>query len=141
VEAVLEHDHCRAAGGCARDLDRVLDRLGPRVDEDRLALARAGRVLCETTAQLDIRLVRADHEALVEEGVDLLVDRGDDGAEAVARVLAGDPAGEVEVDRAVDCLDLRSLGATDDEPRRRDSAGDVPPPGFEQVVGGGALAQ
>ena len=50
--------------------------------------------------------------------VDLLVDRGDDRREAVAGVLAGDPAGEVEVDGAVDGLDLRTLGAA----RRRAGA-------------------
>ena len=34
--------------------------------------------LGETAAQLDVRLVRPDHEALVQVAVDLLVDRGHD---------------------------------------------------------------
>ena len=58
--------------------------------------------------------------------VDLLVDRGDDRLEAVACVLAGDPAGEVEERAAVRIGDARALGGGHDEPRRRDAARDVP---------------
>ena len=142
VEAVLEDDDGRPARGGARDLDGVLDRLRTGVDEDRLlALAGARRVLGEPAADLDVGLVGADHEALVQEAVDLLVDRGHDGREAVARVLAGDPAGEVEVEGAVGRLDLRALGPRHHETRRRDAARDEALPGFEDVVGRRALAE
>ena len=61
----------------ARDLDRVLDRLRARVDEQRaLLVAAAGRELREPPADLDVRLVHPDHEALVQVAVDLFVDRG-----------------------------------------------------------------
>ena len=99
VEAVVEDDDAGAAGRRTRDLDRVLDRLGARVHQDRLlVLARARRVLGEPPAHLDVGLVGADHEALVEELVDLLVDRCNDRREPVPRVLARDPAREIEVD-------------------------------------------
>ena len=70
---------------------------------------RARRELGEPAADLDVRLVDPDHEALVQVAVDLLVDGRDDGAEAVARVLAADPAGEVEVAAAVDVADPAPL--------------------------------
>ena len=91
-------------------------------------------MLGEPAAELDIRLVRADHEALVQEAVDLLVDRGDDRREAVAGVLAGDPAGEVEVDRAVGRLHLRPVCTGDDELRSRDTSRDVAGTRLEDVV-------
>ena len=137
MEAVVENDNGRAAGGGAGDLDRVLDRLGARVDEERLLLGAAHgcrRVLGEPATDLDVRLVGADHEALVQEAVDLLVDRGDDRRVAVAGVLAGDPAGEVEVERAVGGLHLRSDRAGDDELRCRDPARDVAGARLEDVV-------
>jgi hypothetical protein len=69
------------------------------------------------------------------------VDRGDNGREAVARVLAGDPAREVEVDGAVGGLDLRALGAHDHESRRRDTARNEALARVEDVVGGRVLAK
>ena len=105
---------------------------------DFCSLARARRELGEPAADLDVRLVDADHEALVEVAVDLLVDRVDDGREAVAGVLAADAAGEVEVRAAVDVGDARAVGARDDEPRRRDAARDVARAlGEDAVVGAG----
>ena len=90
-------------------------------------------MLGEPPADLDVRLVAPDHEALVQEPVDLLVDRCDDWREAVPDVLAGNPAGKVEVDTAVGSLDLRSLRPHDHEPRRRDAACDVPLPLLEEI--------
>ena len=56
----------------------------------------ARRQLGQPPADLDVGLVDADHEALVEVLVGLSLDRVDDGREAVARVLAADAAGEVD---------------------------------------------
>ena len=100
-----------------------------------------GRVLGEPAADLDVRLVGADHEALVQEAVDLLVDRRHHRREAVARVLAGDPAREVEVERPVGRLDLRALGARDDQAGRRDAPRDEALARFEDVVDRRALAE
>ena len=137
MEGVVEDDDGRAAGRGARDLHGVLVRLGARVDEDRLLLgARARRELGEQPARLDVRLVDADHEALVEVLVRLPVDRLDDGREAVTGVLAADPAGEVDEHPAVGVGDARAVRARDDEPRRRDPARHVAPPLGEDPLGG-----
>ena len=102
--ALSNDDHRGAAGRRARDLHRVLDRLGARVDEDRALLAAAARrELGEPPADLDVRLVDADHEALVEVAVGLLLDRLDDRRRCRwPGVLAADPAGEVDERAAVD---------------------------------------
>ncbi len=116
----------RAAGRRARDLDGVLDRLGARVHEDRALLsAAARRQLGKPAADLDVRLVDADHEALVQVPICLLLDRLDDRGMPVARVLAADPAREVDVGAPVRVGDARALGVRDDELRRRHARRDV----------------
>src|SRR5213082_2784087 len=58
----------------------------------------------------------------------------------MAEVLACDSPGEVEELAAVDVPDARSLGASDDEGRRRHAAGDIALAcGEDPVGGGGAL--
>ena len=127
MEGVLEDDDGGAAGRGAGDLDGVLDSFGAGVHEQALLLgAAARRELGEPAADLDVRLVRPDHEALVQVAVDLLVDRRDHRLEAVARVLARDAAREVEEGAAVGVGDARALRARDDEPRGCDAASDVP---------------
>ena len=126
VEGVVEGDHRRSTRRPARDLHCVLDRLGSRVDEDRALLAAtARRELGQAPADLDVRLVRADHEALVEIAIGLLLDRVDDRRLAMARVLAADPAGEVDERPAVRIRDPRPFGVRDDELRRRHPGRDV----------------
>ena len=127
VEGVVEDDHGGPAGRGARDLDGVLDRLGAAVDQDRLLLvAAARRELGEPAAHVDVRLVHADHEALVQVPVDLGVHGLDDRMRRMAEVRAADPAGEVDVLVPVDVPDARTLGARDDERRSGDALGDVP---------------
>ena len=140
VERVIEDDDGRAAGRGPRDLDGVLDRLGAGVQEDALLVGpRARRQLGEPPADLDVRLVDPDHEALVEVRVDLLVHRGDGGRKAVSRVLAAEPAGEVDVAATVDVLDAGALGAGDHDRRSGDPARDVALAGGEHPFGGRAL--
>ncbi len=111
VEAAVEGDDRRAAGGGAGDLHRVLDGLGAGVQEDRLLVfAAAGRELAEPAADLHVGLVGGDHEALVQVLVDLRVDRVDHGLRVVAEVLAADAAGEVQVADAVGAVDVGALG-------------------------------
>ena len=121
---MVERDHRRAARGDACDLDRVLDRLGAGVDEQRLRLRLTGPRLAEQATHLDVRLVHPDHEALVQVPVDLLVDGV--GREAVTGVLAPEPAGEVDVLASVDVPHARPLRPRDDARRGGDPAGDVP---------------
>src|SRR5579884_930006 len=61
----------------------------------------------------------------MEVAIDLLVDGRDHRGRPVAEVLAGDPAGEVEILAAVDVPHARAFGAGDDEGRRGDPAGDI----------------
>ena len=106
---MVENDHRGPPGRGARDLHGVLDRFGARVQEERLRLAVTGPGLVEQLAHLDVRLVHPDHEALMQVTVDLLVNRR--RREAVAGVLAAEPAGEVDVLAAVDVPDACALGA------------------------------
>src|SRR4030095_16064159 len=53
VEAALEPDHGRAAGVRARELDRVLDGLGARVEERRLRRLAQRRKLAEAPREGD----------------------------------------------------------------------------------------
>jgi hypothetical protein len=127
VERVVEDDDRRPARGSARELDRVLDGFRAGVEEDRLLLCpRARGKLGEPPADVDVGLVHADHEALVQIAVGLLVDRVDDRPEPVAGVLAGDPAREVDERPAVDGGHARALCSADDQPRRRHRTRDEP---------------
>ena len=99
----------------------------------------ARRELGEPAADVDVRLVDADHEALVEVLVRLPVDRLDDRREAMPGVLAADAAGEVDERAPVDVGDARALGVRDDEPRRRDPARHVALALGEDPLGDGML--
>ena len=126
MERIVEDDDGGPARGRARDLHRVLVRLRAGVDEDRLLLRPGtGRELGEQAAGLDVRLVDADHEALMEERVRLAMDRVDDRREPMARVLTPDPTREVDEGAAVGIRDASTLGRGHDEPRSRDPARDV----------------
>ena len=142
VERVVEDDHRRAAGRHARDLDGVLDRLGARVQEQRLLVGTAaGRQFGEPPAHLDVRLVHADHRALVQVAVDLLVHRLDDGRQRVSDVRAPDTAGEVDVLAPVDVPDPCSLGAVDEDRLGRDPPRDVALPRLLEASCGCPLLQ
>src|SRR4029079_14805746 len=118
VKGTVEDDDRGSAARRARSLDGVLDGLRARVQEDALLLlATPGRELCEAAADLHVRLVHSDHEALVEVAVGLFVDRRYHRGQPMAGVLAAEPPGEVDVGVAVDVLDARALGTGDDERR------------------------
>src|SRR5581483_9775164 len=135
----VEDEDGPAPGRRTRDLDGVLDGLGARVHEQRLRRRLAREELVEALRHRDVRLVHADHEALVQVPVDLLVDGPDDRRVPVPEVLAGDPAGEVEVLVAVGVPELRAPRAGDDEIGRRDTARDVPLAVAPDGVGAGVL--
>ena len=96
VERPLERDHRLPPGVQARELDRVLDRLGARVEERRARLARDRHERAEPLGELDVQLVRDDREVGVEKALRLLLDRLDDPRMAVADVRDPDAADEVD---------------------------------------------
>ncbi len=125
MERVLEDDDTGPAGRRACDLDRVLDGLCARVDENRALLAAAGRELPEPPANLDVRLIGADDDALVQVALGLLLDGLDDRWVPVAQVLTANSSCEVDERATVDVGDSRSLCLRDDEAWGRDSWRDV----------------
>src|SRR5439155_24798017 len=121
VERAVEHDNPGAPGRGSRDLDGVLDRLGAGVQQEGLRRRLAGPQLVEPLRDRDVRLVGADHEALVQLLVDLLVDRAPASRAPVAEVLAGDAAAEVEVLATLAVPGPGTPGARDDELGARDA--------------------
>jgi hypothetical protein len=67
VEAAVERDDRGPSGVVPGDLDGVLDRLGAGVDQHRLLLVRARREVGQHPAHLEVRLVRRDREARVDQ--------------------------------------------------------------------------
>ena len=63
------------AGVQTRELDRVLDRLGARVEERGARLAGDRGERAEPLGELDVELVRDDGEVGVDEALRLLLDR------------------------------------------------------------------
>ena len=110
VEAAVEGDHRVAARVVAGDLDRVLDRLGARVDQQRLLLVVAGSELAQQAAHLEIRVVGGDREAGVHQLLGLRADRRDDRLGRVAEVEHADAAGEVDVLASVDVGQAGAVG-------------------------------
>src|SRR5215208_410723 len=130
VEGVLEGDYRGPPRVVARDLDRVLDRLSPGVDEERALLEVPGDQSVESLSQLDVLLVLGDVEAGVGEPLCLLLDRLDYPRVRVPDVHHPNAAAEVYERVAVHVGEQRALRLLRDHRRRdadarRDSA--VPP--------------
>ena len=85
VEGALEGDHRRALRVGARELDRVLDRLGARVEERRLRGLANRRERGQPLGELDVDLVRDDREVGVREPLELRLRRLDDARDASGR--------------------------------------------------------
>src|SRR5207248_6449277 len=127
VEAALEGDHGWALRVRARELDRVLDRLRPRVEEGGARLARDRRELRQALGQGDVDLVGDDREVGVAEALELLLRGGDHTRVRVADVEAADPAGEVEERVSVDVGDADAAPLLDhDRQVDRERLGDDP---------------
>ena len=81
------------------------------------------------------------YEPYVEVAIGLHVDRGDHRGQAVAGVLAAEPAGEVDVGLAVDVLDAHALGTGDHERRSGHAHSDIALPRVQDLLGRGPLLQ
>jgi hypothetical protein len=127
VEPALERDHGGAAGEGARELDRVLDRLGAGVEERRLRRGAKRRGLDESLGEGDVGLVGDDREVGVGELCKLLLRGFHDARMGVADVEAADAAGEVDERVAVDVGERRAAALRDhDRQEDRQRLGDDP---------------
>ncbi len=127
VEAAVERDHGRALRVRARELDRVLDRLGAGVEEGDARLAGDRHEVDEALREPDVVLVRDDREVRVREPRRLLLHRLDHPRIRVPDVHAADSAGEVDERVAVDVGDERALSLGDhDRQVDRERVGDHP---------------
>src|SRR5215203_6884521 len=102
VEGVLESEHRRTPRIVAGYLGRVLDRLGPGVDEERTLLRVARHQRVQLLGQLQIALILGDVEAAVGEPLGLLLYRLDHPGVRVPYVHHPDAATEVYERVAVD---------------------------------------
>ncbi len=101
---VVEHDDRLPPGRLASDLDSVLHRFGARVEQRRPLLEVARRQRVELLADVDVHLVRGDHEARVGEQLDLALHGFDHTRRGVA------DAGDRDAGREVDPLTTVDIG-------------------------------
>ena len=114
VERPEEGDHVRPAGVVAGELERGLDRLGAGVGEEHPGVGHRGergQALADVGVDREVEVGRA----VVQDVVDLGVDRRVDGRVGVAGGGDGDAGVEVEEAVAVDVLDHAAPGPLDDE--------------------------
>ena len=127
VEAAFERDHrgTLRVGTC--ELDRVLDRLRPGVEERSLGRPPERRQRDQPLRERDVHLVRDDREVRVQEPCRLLLNRLDDPRVRVPDVEAADAAREVDERVPVDVRQRRALAAFDhDGEEDRERIGDHP---------------
>jgi hypothetical protein len=120
VEGVLEGYDRGAARVVAGDLGRVLDRFGPRVDEEGALLRITRHQSVQLLGQLQITLVFGDVEAGVGELVGLLLYRLDHPGVRVPHIQDTDATTEVDKRVAVDVGEEGALRLLR-EHRRRDA--------------------
>ena len=127
VEGALEDDDGGTLRVGARELDRVLDRLGAGVEERGLRRADERRDRDQPFGERDVDLVRHDREVGVREVRELLLRRLDDLRVRVPDVEAADAAGEVDERVPVD-VGERGASAFRDDDREvdRERVGDHP---------------
>ncbi len=96
VVGVLEHHHRLPTGVRPRDLDGVLHRLGPGIEQRRALVVIPGSEPVERLGHFHIALVRGDHETGVGERLHLRGHRVHDRRRAVADGGDRDPGSEVD---------------------------------------------
>ena len=138
MEPPVEGDDGRPARVGARELDRVLDGLGARVEKGRPLVATDRGELEQPLGERHVVLVRDDREVGVREALDLLLRGLDHTGIRVADVEAAHAACEVDKRVPVDIGDRCAVRLLDhdrevDRKRLRDDAGlaleDLPAPG------------
>jgi hypothetical protein len=101
----------------ARDLHRVLDRLGAGREKDRLlgCCARGERI--QSLRECDVTLVRRHLEAGVRELLDLLGEGGLHARMHMTRIEHGDAARKVDITAALDIPQLGVLRVIGVDPK------------------------
>ncbi len=139
MEGALEPDHRVTAGEGARELDRVLHRLGAGVEESRLDRPADRQPCEEALSEGRVILVRHDSEVGVAEMLQLLLRRLDDMRMRMADVQAADPA--CEIDERVP-VEVGDRGATrvggDDGEGDRERRGDARRQAVQHLARAGA---
>ncbi len=107
---VVEDDDGIAAGVGASDLHGVLDSLGTGVEQHGALLVITGGQTVESFGDLDVALVRVDHEAGVGEGLELGLRGLDHAGVRVAGRGHGDSRSEVDELVAVGVLEDAAAG-------------------------------
>ena len=134
MEGVVEHHDGRALRCVARDLDRVLHCLGPRVREHRLAGHVAGDQRIEPLGERQVRLAHRHVDARVGEPIELLTNGFHDRRGGIPGVEDGQPCAQVDQAVAVDVADDRACrGFDEDRMRVEDAAGERRLPSLEEA--------
>ena len=110
VVGVVEDRDRVPTGGDPGDLDGVLDRLGAGVEQRGLLGVVARRQLREGRADVDVAVVRRDHEAGVRERRHLLLDPRDHLRRRVAHAGHRDARPEIDQRVAVDVHEHAATG-------------------------------
>ena len=106
MERIIEGHDTLAPGGGASDLDRVLHRLGPGVDEEGALWGVAGSVSVELVGEADVGFIAEDAEGGVGEHIHLPMSRGHDPGVGTTHVHDADAPREID--------ELSTLGIDDD---------------------------
>ena len=106
VETAGEGDHARPAGRGARDLHRILGRLGAGGEQDRLRRSGERRERIQALGKGDIAFIGRDLEGGVREPGHLSLGCGDHLGVTVTDVEHRDAAGEVDIAAALDVPQL-----------------------------------
>ena len=113
VEAARECDDRRTFGVNARDLDRVLDRLGAGIQEDRLLGKVTRRRGVEPLGEVNIGLVGEHMKTGVRKQLALLGDGLHDAWMPVPGIEHGDAGREIDESPAIDVPNFRIFGLGD----------------------------
>src|SRR5208283_3775942 len=102
--------HRGALGVRAGNFDRVFDGFRPGVDEESFLGATHRRQRVQFFSQRDVRLIRVDTEAGVQEFIELRAHSSFHSRRAVPNVQTADAAGKIQIAIAVDVLDAGAFG-------------------------------
>lgn len=97
MKAARKRDNSVAPGKLPRDLNRVLNGLGARCQEDGFLGRIARRDVVDACRECDIHVVGRDLETGVAETLQLGSDGGDDSGMIVARIANGDAGSKIDV--------------------------------------------